>query len=279
MVRPNKAQLSALRTIIFAAATARQCQTRDAHALFNEKTHLLDPQCARVFHNLRLWRSIYVDSPYLLPQFCQCWETSSPLNCALFGPITILQKDLAWINCQLTIRDAITLGRISMTEPNKGKFEHFIRALLRNKLAEQLEQKHEKWSRVIRVDIDTTTCLVRKLQPDSPSRVPLIRTFADARATPHKLHKMGIFPTPHCKFCFHERADLQHILWHCSRFQNVRENWPSALLLRTNWLACAETALIFTPDMPIHLKGQWKSFQTFAAELLFQWMEINRNIS
>ena len=155
------------------------------------------PQCAMVFHNLRLWRSIYVDSPYLPPQFCQCWETSSPLNRALFGPITILQKDLAWINCQLTIRDAITLGRISMTEPNKGKFGHFIRALLRNKLVEQLQQKHEKWSRVIKVDIDTTTCLVRKLQPDSPLRVPLIRTFADARATPHKLHKMGIFPTAH----------------------------------------------------------------------------------
>ena len=88
---------------------------------------------------------------------------------------------------------------------------------------------------------------------------------------------MGFFRTPDCKFCFHERADLQHILWHCPRFRNIRDNWPSALLPRTKWPACAETALIFTKEMDKNLKRQWKGFQKYAAELLVQWMEINRN--
>ena len=42
VARPNKSQISALRTKIFAAAASRQCQTLDAHALFNEKTHVFD---------------------------------------------------------------------------------------------------------------------------------------------------------------------------------------------------------------------------------------------
>ena len=94
---------------------------------------------------------------------------------------------------------------------------------------------------------------------------------------PTNLIRWAFFPTPHCKFCFHEKADFQHILWHCPRFQNIRENWPVAMLLRTNWPACAETALIFTKDMDSNLKGSWKIFQKFAAELLLQWMEICRN--
>ena len=49
------------------------------------------------------------------------------------------------------------------------------------------------------------------------------------------------------------------------------------MLLRTNWPACAETALIYTKEMDGNLKGSWKSFQKFAAEFLFQWMEICRN--
>ena len=113
--------------------------------------------------------------------------------------------------------------------------------------------------------------------PDSPLRVPVIRMLADAHATPHELNKMGIFSTPHCNFCYHERADFQHLLWHCPRFRNLRDNWPVAMLMRKNWPACAETALIFTKDMDQTLKGTWKNFQKFAAELLFQWMEICRN--
>ena len=281
VARPNKAQISALRTKIFAAAGSRQCQTLGAHALFNEKTHVFDPQCAMTFHNLRFWRNVYVNYPYLLPQFLHCFENSMPLNSALFGPVTVLQKDLAWLNCRLHARDAVLVhpvyGSISMHEADKGKFEHFIRLLLRQKLAEQLEQKHVKWQGVSKLDLDTTTALVRNLQPDSPLRVPMLRMFAEAHATPYKLNKMGIFPTPHCKFCFHERADIQHILWHCPRFQHLRENWPTAMLLRTKWPACAETALIYTKDMDGSLKGSWKTFQKFAAELLFQWMEICRN--
>ena len=233
------------------------------------------------FHNLRFWRNVYVNYSYLLPQFFQCFENSVPLNSALFGPITILQKDLAWLNCQLHARDGVLVhpvyGSISMQEADKGKFEHFIRMLSRQKLAEQLEQKHVKWQGVSKLDLNTTTALVRNLQPDSPLRVPLLRMFAEAHATPYKLSKMGIFPTPHCKFCFHERADVQHILWHCPRFQQLREGWPIDMLLRTNWPACAETALIYTKEMDDSLKGSWKSFQKFAAELLFQWMEICRN--
>ena len=281
VARPNKAQISTLRTTIFAAAASRQCQTLDAHALFNEKTHVFDPQCAMTFHNLRFWRSVYVKHPQLLPQFFQCLENSMPLSSALFGPITILQKDLAWLDCQLYARDAVlthpVYGSISMQEPDKGKFEHFVRMLLRQKLAGQLEQKHFKWKGIASFEIDTTTAFLRSLQPDSPLRVPVIRMLADAHATPHKLNKMGIFPTPHCKFCFHERADFQHILWHCPRFKNLRDGWPTVMLLRTNWPACAETALIFTKEMDQNLKGQWKNFQKFAAELLFQWMEICRN--
>ena len=214
------------------------------------------------FHNLRFWRNVYAKYPQLLPQFFQCWENSTPLSSALFGPITILQKDLAWLNCRLHARDAVlthpVYGSISTQEPDKGKFEHFIRTLLRQKLAEQLEQKHVKWKGITRLDLDTTTAFVRKLQPDSPLKVPMIRMLADAHATPHKLNKMGIFPTPHCKFCFHERADFQHILWHCPRFQNLRNDWPTVMLMRANWPECAETALVFTKEMDQNLKGNGK---------------------
>ena len=98
-------------------------------------------------------------------------------------------------NCMLGMLffHILSLATFPCKKPDKGKFEHFVRMLLKQKLAEQLEQEHTKWTGVAKADLDTTTALVRKLQPDSPLRVPMIRMLADAHATPHKLNKMGIF--------------------------------------------------------------------------------------
>ena len=87
----------------------------------------------------------------------------------------------------------------------------------------------------------------------------------------------GVFPTPHCRFCFHERADEEHVIWHCPRFSRVRQEWPEVLQQSSHWPNCARHAMIFTSCMDQTLKPQWTSFQKLVAELLYQWMEMNRN--
>ena len=280
-VRPNKAQLASLRTKIFAAAASRQCQTLDAHALLNEKTHMFDPQCAMIFHCFRFWRTVFMNMPEVLPKLREILQHSIPLNQRLYGPITILQKDLAWLNCTLQPDTGVIahdqLGSISFHEPNKRKFEHFIRSIIRHQLALQLQQKHPRWDGVQRLDIVTTSGLIRNMDAACPLKVPLYRLFSNAHATPYRLFKMGIFATPHCKFCFHEKADEHHIIWDCPRFSPLRQQWPDELMQHQNWPACATTAMVYTLDMDPQLKSKWHSFQRLVAELLFQWMEINRN--
>ena len=279
--RPNKAQIASLRTKIFAAATNRQCQTLDAHALWNERTHVFDPQCAMVFHNMRFWRNVYKSSYEIIADVKHLIQNGIPLNQRLFGPVTILQKDIDWLDCHFEPEQGILThadGQIcSFQEPNKGKFEHFIRNLIRIKLAKQLQQKHERWDGIERADFKTTTAFVRTMAPSCPLKVPLVRLFSNAHATPYRLYQMGVFPTPHCRFCFHERADEEHVIWHCPRFSRVRQEWPEVLQQSSHWPNCARHAMIFTSCMDQTLKPQWASFQKLVAELLYQWMEMNRN--
>ena len=280
-VRLNKAQIAALRTKIFAAAAPRPCQTLDAHALFNEKSHVFDPQCAMVYHNLRFWRNVLTKQTEVLPLFLDIWDFSIPLNQTLYGPITILQKDLSWLEVQFNPREGIItheeLGNMSVYEPNKGKFDHYIRELIRRKLALQLLQKHAKWQGILQADVDRSTKFRRGLPCDSPLKVPMLRLLANAHATPYRLYRMGILPTPFCKFCFQEQADICHIVWSCPRFSTLRESWPAELRNRACWPSCALHAMIVTRDMPVNQQEAWPTYQRLVAELLFQWMELNRH--
>ena len=54
VVRPTKPQISLLKSIIFAAAAHRSCQTMMEHSLslFCEKTFQFDPECALIYHSL-----------------------------------------------------------------------------------------------------------------------------------------------------------------------------------------------------------------------------------
>ena len=155
---------------------SRQCQTLDAHALWNERTHVFDPQCAMVFHNMRFWRNVYKSSYEIIADVKHLIQNGIPLNQRLFGPVTILQKDIDWLDCHLEPEQGILThadGQIcSFQEPNKGKFEHFIRSLIRIKLAKQLQQKHERWDGIERADFNTTTALVRTMAPSCPLKVP-----------------------------------------------------------------------------------------------------------
>ena len=140
-----------------------------------------------------------------------------------------------------------------------------------------LDEKHAKWNGVSNADIDATTKLLRGLELDSPTRVPLIRLLSDAHATPHRLHKMGIIATPHCPYCLSDNADISHVVWQCPRFQVLRQDWPANMFHRDAWSPCSSNSMICTTDLAPSEKLRWPEYQQHIAKLLFQWMELQRN--
>ena len=281
VVRPTKAQINLLRSRIFAAAAHRPCQTMLAHALFCEKTHQFDPQCALVYHNIRFWRRVFINDPVLKEEFVQRVNDATPLKPLLYGPVNIFQRDLDWLGCAFFADTSeIThphMGTISLLEPDKKLFEHKLREMLRHKMMMVLNDKHDRWNGVADADIEATTKLLRELEPDSPIRVPLIRLLSDAHATPHRLYRMGVIATPHCHYCLCDDADITHIVWDCPRFQAMRNDWPQEMLLRDSWQNCSSNAMICSRTASLTDKGRWPEYQQHVSKLLFQWMEFQRN--
>ena len=109
VVRPAKAQMDNLRSKIFEATAFRKCQTQAAHAVFCERTHLLDPESAMVYHNMRFWRQVFIRSPLLAQRLKDMLDQSVSPKHELFGPCTIFQRDLAWLECRFSpAEDAIS---------------------------------------------------------------------------------------------------------------------------------------------------------------------------
>ena len=266
VLRPTKAQTDSLNTKFFAANAFRQCQTQLAHALFCEHTHAFDIQSAFVYHNLRFWCRVVQTRPDLHVDMIYLYDNSLPLNKRLHGPITLLQKDFKWLQCQFDPRSTCfgptdNPRGFSLFEKDKKKFDHDLRELIRAKLAKILEEKHDKWQGSSNCDFAATTQLVRKLEPSSPLRVPLIRLLSDAHATPFRLSKMGIRNTAHCPWCLAEHGDIKHVIWQCPRFAGLREHWPEPVLQRHNWHECTLNAMVCTRDLPENIRKTWHSFQ------------------
>ena len=88
---------------------------------------------------------------------------------------------------------------------------------------------------------------------------------------------MRIKATPHCQYCLHEDSSIQHIIWDCPRFAELRKSWPYELNNRDNWPTCAKNAMICTTTMALAIRNEWHKFQFLVAQVLWQWMELNRN--
>ena len=131
VVRPTRAQIDNLRSKIFEASAFRKCQTQAAHIVFCEQTHLFDPESAMVYHNMRFWRQVFIQAPLLAQQLKDMIEQSTPSKHDLLGPVTLFQRDMDWLSCRFSPDvDAISNEAnecILFTEPDKKKFEHFIR--------------------------------------------------------------------------------------------------------------------------------------------------------
>ena len=280
VARPTKAQMDNLRSKIFEATAFRKCQTQAAHSVFCERTHHFDPESAMVYHNMRFWRQVFVQAPWFAQQLKDLLDQSIPPKQDLLGPLTLFQKDIAWLNCRF-VPDSDALCSedndcILFTEPDKRKFEHFIREQIRKHFYKHLEQKHPKWQGVANADLHATTKLLRGLEPSSPFRNPIIRLLSDAHATSHRLCHMRIKATPHCQYCLNDDGTIQHVLWDCPRFAELRKEWPLELNNRHNWPPCAKNAMICTTFMPEKLRTDWHKLQLSVAQLLWQWMEMNR---
>ena len=264
-----------LRLQLFASVKPRR------HILFFvEQTHLFDPESAMVYHNMRFWRQVFIQAPLLAQQLKDMIEQSMPSKHDLLGPVTLFQRDMDWLNCRFSPDvDAISNEAnecILFTEPDKKKFEHFIREQIRKHFYQYLEQKHPKWQGVAHTDLCATTKLLRGLEPSSPYRNPPYSvTFR--RATPHRLCLMRIKATPHCPYCLHEDSSIQHVIWDCPRFAELRKSWPSELNNRGNWPTCAKHAMICTTTMSLAVRNEWHKFQFLVAQVLWQWMKLNRN--
>ena len=187
VARPTKQQIEQLRTKIYQAAAFRFFQTQDAHALLIAKTHAFDPQHAIVYQNFCFWRRVYRDLPWITPQIVSLFESGMPPGRRLYGAVTLLQQDLAWLGCILDPSTGIITHQfpecsISLFMDSEEQFAHNIPELIRHQISRQLQQKHEKWNGISQINMEATTKLIRSMKPDNHLRVPLLRLLTDAHA-------------------------------------------------------------------------------------------------
>ena len=98
-----------------------------------------------------------------------------------------------------------------------------------------LEAKHARWQGVSKTDFKVTTALVRSMDSPQYGRTALMRLLSNAHATPHRLYRQNIVPTPACRYCSCPDADVEHIAYHCPRFEFLRKDWPAVLSEYSSW--------------------------------------------
>ena len=81
---------------------------------------------------------------------------------------------------------------------------------------------------------------------------------------------MKIKATPHCQYCLNDDSTIQHVMWDCPRFAELRKDWPSELSNRAGWPTCAKHAMICTTDMPVAIRSKWHKLQLLVAQLIWQ---------
>ena len=96
-------------------------------------------------------------------------------------------------------------------------------------------------------------------------------------ATPRRLHKQNIVPTPACSFFGCEEADVIHIAYHFPRCQFIRDEWSDTTHTWPFWLACAQQCLIATTTIPMHTRKNWSTVQQDIARLFETWMASRSN--
>ena len=283
IVRPTRKQLSVLRDHIYKACADRHFATHDAQALFLHKTHLHDPEAAMIYASLCGWHRA-LKTPFFRQWLQQHWLTPSRRKAQGKGkgPLNLLSHDIDWIQCDFNLNNLTIVSRhnggvIQFLEPNKDKFQHFIRKQIWYVFAARLQQKHTRWDGVKEVDLAATTALFRKMHPQAFGRTALMRLLSNAHATPHRLHKQDVVATPACNFCGCEDADVIHIAFHCPRFQFLREEWSPFTHTWAGWPACAQHCLVATTALPEHIRKNWATVQLDIARLFETWMAFRRN--
>ena len=104
-----------------------------------------------------------------------------------------------------------------------------------------------------------------------------MRLLSNAHATPHRLYRQNIVPTPACRYCSCPDADVEHIAYQCHRFEFLRKDWPAVLSEHSSWPNCAKLCLIATKDLPVNTKKNWHVVQRCISELFETWMMFQRN--
>ena len=155
IVRPTCKQLSVLRNHIYKACADRHTATHDAQALFLHRTHLPDPEAAMIYASLCGWhRALRI--PFFEQWLRQHWPTHSRRKAQGKGPLNLLSHDIEWIQCDFDLENLRVISRqngstIQFSEPNKDKFQHFIREQTRLIFVQQLHMKHSRCTELKRL--------------------------------------------------------------------------------------------------------------------------------
>ena len=283
VARPTKQQVTQLRGPIYMACADRHFATHDAQALLLHKTHLHDPDAIMIYASLCGWRRA-LRMTQIQQWVRQHWATASRRKAVGKGPLNLLYNDLQYLQCTLNL-DHLSIVKnstneaISLLEPNKKKFQHFVRERIREVFAARLQSKHARWDGISKIDLSKTTQLFRSMHPQAYGRTALMRMLTNSHATPYRLFKQNIVPTPACPYCSCESADILHIAYQCPRMQYVRDTWDEVTHTWAAWPACAQHCLVACTDMPQHVLHKWHIIQNDVAKLLEVWMDFRRNAS
>ena len=131
------------------------------------------------------------------------------------------------------------------------------------------------WHDASNIDIEASTRLHRRWV-GHPCRFLLERILTNAHCTPYRLWKMGKRPSPECPYCKAEEADVQHFLFHCPYFHQLRQDAPDFISYSEHWPTCVRQCLVCTYDISSSLRKRWHELQEWGARLFALWNHVER---
>eukprot|EP00971_Amphidinium_carterae_P063448 1255863-Amphidinium_carterae.1 len=141
---------------------------------------------------------------------------------------------------------------------------HELRKCLRHWLLTQAEQRRARLLGVTMVDTETTCQLIRG---SHPLRRHLIAMIGDGLWTQKRKYDMRgtsgqrYLDNALCPFCNHSDEDIEHFLYHCQRWKELREPIHEHLPSLHALAPCSRYCLVCTTETPNELRKVWPLLQ------------------
>ena len=216
--------------------------------------HLVDPRQAGIYQCMCTLRNFVTKRPDLCDMMQRCWQAHKDSVVSAPGPIGLVAKCVTQLGWSWDTFDKFGRPGRSALPLSQGPdpwWQHELRDGLRlARWAIAAQDRHDMQGVDAIQGVDRQATLAPVNSRMDPYDAGLLRgLLCGSIRLRERLHTAGLADSPVCAFCGEQAETLEHCMWHCPRWQQIRIGFqlPDARTF-SQWPMCTKACGLFIED-------------------------------